>query len=103
MMKHDLVEHIGIDSDGPQILLMFVNIYQRLSVGSALLPLLVKMYNWLNTHLAHLLTHQQAMEKTVDEIFHLASEHFSDGDSVWTNYEAMKGKLNIRVYICDRI
>ena len=81
MMKHDLVEHVGIASGGPQILLKFMNIYQRLSVGSALLPLLVKMYDWLNTHLAHLLTNRQAGEKSIEEILQLASKRFSRGTS----------------------
>ena len=94
-MKHDLIEYVGLTHDGPHFLLEFINNYHRLSVGSVLLPKLARFYLWLNTHLCHLLTEQQAHEKTIDDVLKLASVRFSGKDetSVIDQFEDMKGNL----------
>jgi hypothetical protein len=99
-MKHDLIEHIGIKSSGPQVLLKFVNVFHQLSVGSALLPELVKFYNWLNTHLSHLLTYQSARDSTVGQVVLLASKRYSEGESAVKNYDKMRVQFNKFVDLC---
>ena len=96
-MKHDLIEHIGIQNSGPQVLLKFVNVFHQLSVGSSLLPELVKFYNWLNTHLSHLLTYQSARDSTVGQVVLLASKRYSEGESAVKNYDKMRGIYRLTV------
>jgi hypothetical protein len=97
-MKHDLIEYVGLRSNGPQILLKFMNVYECLSVGSTLLPKLIKVYKWLNTHLAHLITYEKALVDPVDHILQRASKRFPKGSIA--EFHTMKENFNEFVDLC---
>ena len=101
-MKHDLIEYMGMKrSCLTSLLLKFLDNYRRLSVGSVLLPQLVRFYTWLDTHLSHLLTKDQAMKRTIEEVLKLAAKHYHE-NSIINQFEAMKGdflKLLIFLWI----
>ena len=102
-MKHDLIEYMGTKRSVTNLLLKFLDNYRRLSVGSVLLPQLVRFYTWLDTHLSHLLTEDQAKNRTIEEVLKLAAKHYHDSENSITNqFEAMKGdylKLLIFLWI----
>ena len=58
------------------ILAHFLDDRERLAVGSALLPDLVEMYLWLDTHLAHLLPYERALKLTLGDVIAEASKQY---------------------------
>jgi len=51
--------------------------YERLQVGGALLPDLVEFYQWIHTHLSHLVTYEIAKQITIGQVFRLSANRYS--------------------------
>jgi len=51
--------------------------YERLQVGGALLPDLVEFYQWIHTHLSHLVTYEKAQKITIGKIISLSAKRYS--------------------------
>ena len=50
--------------------------YKRLQLGGALLPNLVEFYQWIHTHLLHLVTYEIAKQITIGKIVSLSAERY---------------------------
>ena len=51
--------------------------HNRLQVGGALLPDLVEFYQWIHTHLSHLVTYEYAEEITIGNLIKLSAKRYS--------------------------
>ena len=51
--------------------------FQRLQVGGALLPDLVEFYQWIHTHLSHLVTYERAKQITIGNVISLTSKRYT--------------------------
>jgi len=56
---------------------LFTFEYERLQVGGALLPDLVEIYQWIHTHLSHLVTYEKAQQITIGKIISLSAKRYS--------------------------
>ena len=75
------------------ILAQFLDDRERLAVGSALLPDLVEMYLWLDTHVAHLLLYEPALKMTAKYVIEKASERYSsEAKHIHELYERLTSK-----------
>ena len=86
----------GSDPSRPKypILAHFMDDRERLSVGSALLPDLVEMYLWLDTHLAHLLPYEDDLKLTLGDIITKACKRYpSEAGHIRQLYERLTGRI----------
>ena len=61
-------------------------------VGGRLLPDLIQLYQWLHTHLSHLVTRDRAYNKlTIGRVIHLASQRVDP--TLKDLYNSVKGKV----------
>ena len=86
----------GSDPSTPKyrILAHFIDDRERLAVGSALLPDLVEMYLWLDTHLAYLLHYEDAHKLTLKDVITEASKHYqTEAKHIQDLFKRLKGRL----------
>ena len=50
--------------------------HDRLQLGGALLPDLVEFYQWIHTHLSHLVTYERAQEITIGDVIKLSAKRY---------------------------
>jgi len=58
------------------ILHRFTLEHDRLQLGGALLPDLVEFYQWIHTHLSHLVTYKRAQEITIGDVIKLSAKRY---------------------------
>ena len=76
------------------ILAHFLDDRERLAVGSALLPDLVEMYLWLDTHLAHLLPYEDDLKLTLGDVIAEASKRYpSEANHIRQLHERLTGRF----------
>ena len=51
--------------------------YERLKVGGALLPDLVEFYQWIHTHLSHLVSFERAKQITIGNVINLSTKRYT--------------------------
>ena len=70
--------------------------WQCLEIGGALLPDLIALYQWFNTNLAHLLTHERASSITIGHVISLAAKKHGKGCSEHIDdlYKRVKERYN---------
>ena len=51
--------------------------YDKLLLGGALLPDLVEFYQWIHTHLSHLVTYERALNITIGDVIRLSAKRYS--------------------------
>ena len=73
-----------------------------LQLGGALLPDLVELYQWLHTHLSHLVTYERATKISIGNVISLTAKRYSQ--KVCTNltnlFERMISKYNSYTLSC---
>lgn len=78
------------------ILTHFMKNRERLAVGSALLPDLVRMYLWLDMHLAHLLSYDDALKLTLEDVITKACKRYpSESGPIRKLYLSLKSKNSL--------
>lgn len=78
------------------ILAHFIADRERLAVGSALLPDLVEMYLWLDTHLAYLLSYEDASKLTLKHVIAEASKHYqTEAKHIQDLFKKLTGNCSI--------
>ena len=50
--------------------------HDRLQLGGVLLPDLVEFYQWIHTHLSHLLTYERAQKITIGDVIKLSAKRY---------------------------
>ena len=72
---------------------------QRLQMGAILLPHLIEFYQWLHTHIAHLITYERASSVTIGYIVRQAVKNSNKeyGQHILELYEQVKRHYNIYV------
>lgn len=50
---------------------------ERLQIGGVLLPDLVEFYQWIHTHLQHIVTYERAKSITIGEVIELSTTRYS--------------------------
>jgi len=51
--------------------------HERLQVGGALLPDLIEFYQWIHTHLSHLVTYELSGDITIGNLIKLSAKRYS--------------------------
>ena len=65
--------------------------YKRMQLGGVLLPDLVEFYQWIHTHLSHLVTFDRAQKITIGQVISLSAKRYSH--AVCTHLTQLLGKL----------
>lgn len=73
---------------------------ERLQLGGALLPDLVELYQWIHTHLSHLVTYERAKKITIGNVISLSAKRYSQGVRTYlTNlFERIISKKSTYIY-----
>ena len=69
--------------------------HDRLQLGGALLPDLVEFYQWIHTHLSHLVTYERAQEIAIEDVIKLSAKRFPPKlhEHLTNLYHNFSGKL----------
>ena len=78
-------------------LCQFVLEFNRLKLGSDLLPGILELYQWLHNELAYAVTYEDATKITLGRLAKVVSKRMSGKSGHHTNYESFKGEID---YIC---
>jgi len=70
------LEHHKLDGAKLAVLHHFTLEYKRLELGGVLLPDLVEFYQWIHTHLSHLVTYERAQEITIGDVIALSAQRY---------------------------
>ena len=77
-----------------RVVSMFAMDYRQLHCGGALLPDLVKFYQWLHTFLAYSLTHEAASTTTIGQVIERAEKECADGPNIKKLYNRVVSRFN---------
>ena len=69
---------------------------QMLHLGGALLPDLVEFYQWIHTHMSHLVTYEKAKEMNIGKVISLSAKRYSQevGDKLKSLFDRIISKNN---------
>ena len=98
--KHDFVKSMNSAREGNSNYLYVLDRFnfdqKRLRIGGVLLPDLVEFYQWIHTHLSHIVTFEKAKSINIGKVIDLSTRRYSQEECshLKSLFERVKGKKN---------